>query len=102
MSDTATTDPQTATTPAPVTEIPAFKDENGVYKRLRPKDFPRTRDGRKALFEFRAQVYEFLAAENRKKITDLDKSDDPAYNKQRKIERLRQQLAKLESEADEA
>lgn len=88
----------TATPPAPVTEIPQFKNADGTFASLKPKDFPRTREGRKALCQYRAAVYDSISKEWLKKAEDIDHQDDPKHLRQRRIEKLRAQLAALEKD----
>lgn len=94
-------DAPTAPAVAPVTEIPAFRDAAGELRPLRAKDFPKTKAGRQALFNFRAEYFESIASHWRQRATDIDKADDPKYQKEMKRKRLLQQLAKLEAELGE-
>lgn len=89
---------QTATPPAPVTTIPEFKNADGTFASLKPKDFPRTREGRKALCLYRAAVYESISKEWLKKAEDIDHQDDPKHLRARRIEKLKAQLLALEAD----
>lgn len=89
----------TGTAPAPVTEIPAFRDEAGQLRTLKAKDFPKTKEGRQAHFRFKAEVFRDLANEFENKALGIEKAGDPAFQRQRKIERMKKMLAKLEAEA---
>lgn len=93
----------TAAPPAPVSPpipIPSFHSADGTLRELRPKDFPKTREGRQALCRYKAEVYRAIAKQWEDKANDIDKADDPLYQKQRKAEKLRAQLARLEAELD--
>lgn len=91
MSDTAVA--------APVTEIPAFRDANGNLNSLKPKDFPKTREGKQAHFAYKAEMFRELSKEFDLKAQGIEKAGDPAFQRERKIERMRKLLAKLEAEA---
>lgn len=89
---------ETPVATAPVTEIPAYRDAEGKLRHLKPKDFPRTRDGRRAFFIFKAEVFEDAGRSWRQRAIDIDKADDPAFQKAQRVEKLKAQLAKLEAE----
>lgn len=94
---------QTQTRPtAAVTEIPSFHEPDGSLRALRPKDFPRSREGKKAFYEYKAIVCESYAKTWRDKITNIDKADDPIFQQKRRAEKLRAQLAKIEAELAKA
>lgn len=82
----------------PVTVIPATRDDAGKLLTLKPKDFPRTREGRQAFFNYRADCFQAVADEWRSRATNIDKQDDPIFQKQRKLAKMKEQLAKLEAE----
>lgn len=88
--------------PAPVTEIPTFRDDKGILKSLKPKDFPKTKEGRLANFRYKAEFFRELAKEFDNKALGIEKAGDPAFQRERKIEKMRKMLAKLEAEAAEA
>jgi hypothetical protein len=94
------TDTQTQPTATPpVTEIPSLFEADGTTLRnLKPRDFPRTRDGRKAFFNYRAMVFDKIAGDFRQRAQDIDKAEDPVFLKRRKAERMKALLAKLEAE----
>lgn len=79
-------------------EIPAIRDESGKLKALKSKDFPRSREGRQAFCLYRAEQYKAAAADWEKRAEEIQRADDPTFQKQRKLERLKEQLAKLEAE----
>lgn len=91
---------QTQTQPAAaVTEIPNFYEQDGqTLRKLRPKDFPRSRDGKKAFYEYKALVCESFAKIWRDKVQGIDKADDPIFQQKRRADKLRAQLAKIEAE----
>lgn len=92
MSDIATAE---ATT---VTQIPEIFDEKGNLKSLKSKDFPRSKEGRIAFCEYRRQLYLAAAQEWEKRKEEFVRADDPVFQKQRKVEKLKAQLLKLEQE----
>jgi threonyl-tRNA synthetase len=89
---------ETPVATAPVTEIPAFRDAENKLRHLKPKDFPRTREGRRAFYGFKAEVFTQLARDWQQRAIDIDKADDPAFQKAQRVEKLKAQLAKLEAE----
>lgn len=94
---------ETAPPPAPAAPpipIPSFRTGDGTLKELRPKDFPKTREGRQALCRYKAEVYREIAKQWEDKANDIDKADDPIYQKKRKADKLRAQLARLEAELE--
>lgn len=74
-----------------ITEIPAWKDDDGFLLKLTRDEFPKSRDGRIAYIDYQiaklVDKKEFLLAQ-----------DDPKMKAQKKMERLQRQLAHLEAE----
>lgn len=90
---------ETGTAPAPVTEIPAFRDDQGNLVPLKAANFPKTKEGKLAHFRYKAEFFRDLAKEFDNKALGIEKAGDPAFQRERKIERMKKQLAKLEAEA---
>lgn len=77
---------------APIVEaIPSFVDESGNLKKLRGRDFPKTKEGKTAFCDY--QIAKWTRKRDRVAI-----SADPKAKKLKKIEKLKSLLAKLEED----
>ena len=76
----------------------ALEQDGITLRKLRPRDFPRSREGKKAFYEFKAVQCETYAKAWRDKIAGIDKADDPVFQQKRRADKLRAQLAKIEAE----
>jgi len=74
-----------------ITEIPTFRDEQGHLFKLRGKDFPKNKDGKLAYCDYWIEYWN-----DRKKV--IVEGEDPKTKKEKRLARLRDELAKLEKE----
>lgn len=100
MSEVAEAPPAQGTTVAKpaVTEVPAFTDASGALKTLKSGEFPRTREGRVAFCDYRIACFDRAKQAWIDRKEEIARADDPEFQRQRKIDRLKEQLAKLEAE----
>lgn len=77
-----------------LTENPAFRDEGGNLFKLRPTDFPKTREGRVGWCDYQIEKWTDKKAQ-------VEKQADPKARKLAKLEKLKAKLAELEAELEE-
>lgn len=73
-----------------------YSDDEELRTELRSRDFPKTQEGRILLHTYRALVFEKRAHEERLKVEEIERCDDPFFQKQRQAEKIKQQLRELE------
>lgn len=74
-----------------VTEVPEFYDEDGVLKRLKGSDFPKSTEGRMAHCDYQIEVIKAKKAK-------IAERDDPQAKLKRKLERYKKLISDLEDE----
>jgi hypothetical protein len=77
------------------TKVPDLKDKKGNLLKLRPSDFPRSKEGRMAFCDY--QIAKWTDKKDK-----YSKGDDPRAQKLAKLEKLKQKLDELEKELAES
>lgn len=80
--------------PERATVVPTFFDPSGVLLKLRNRDFPKTKAGRMAFCDYNIERWKV------RKVR-VETQADPKQRKLKKIEKLKDMLAKLEAEVAE-
>lgn len=75
-----------------VTTVPDFRDEEGNFRHLNRKDFPKGKDGSLAHCDYMVELWN----EKKKKV---EAKYDPKAKAKARIEKLKAKLAELEAEA---
>jgi hypothetical protein len=72
-------------------EMPEFKDDEGMLKTLKRKDFPDTKDGKVVFCDYQIARWE------ERKLRE-QRAADPLTRKRDKLAKMKQKLAELEAE----
>ena len=71
--------------------VPAIRGKDGSLLTLKRKDFPASKEGKIAYFKYQSEKYLDMA----KAVVE---GTDPIKKKERKIQQMRERLARLENE----